>query len=159
MIQIQLLPRLIACTQGTMEQDVKATNKQDDHPFLLDSSYNSIRDPSARRFIRPVKDMHQLAQDQDGLRRNCVSCLDARTSDDSPAPHVIKRCRRVSFEYHADSSLDNLFETCDPKAIDESVRRLIMCQSRRRKVMLKLLLLLKCQATQSVVGVEKKSYK
>ena len=140
-----------------LEQDVKTNNKQDDHPFLLDSSDNSIRDSSARRFIRPVEGIHRLAQD--GLRRNCVSCLDARTSGDSSTPHVIKRCRRMSFEYHADSSLDDLFESCDPKAIDESVRRLIMCQSRRRKVMLQLLLLLKCQATQSEVGVEKKSYK
>ena len=61
----------------------------------------------------------------------------------------------MSFEYHADSSLDDLFESCDPTATDESVSRL-MGQSRRRKVMLQLLLLLKCQATQSVVGVEKK---
>lgn len=141
-----------------LEQDVK-TNKQDDHPFLLDSSDNSIRDSSARRFSRPVEDMHQLAQD--GLRRNCVSYSTSiqttRTSDDSSTPHV-QRCRRVSFEYHADSLLDDLFESCGPTATDESVSRL-MGQSRRRKVMLQLLLLLKCQATQSVVGVEKSSKK
>lgn len=120
------------------EQDVK-TNKQDDHLFLLDNSDKSIRDTSARRFSRPVKDI---------LRRNCVSMLATRTSDDSFTPHV-KRCRRVSFEYHADSSLDDLFESCDPTAADESVSRL-MGQSRRRKVMLQLLFLLKCQATQSL---------
>ena len=144
----------LAEIKALFEQDVK-TKKQDDHPFLLDSSDNSIRDSSARRFIRPVKDMHQLAQD--GLRRNCVSMLATRTSDDSSIPHI-KLCRRMSFEYNADSSLDDLFESCDSTATDESVSRL-MGQSRRRKVMLQLLLLLKCQATQSVVGVEKKSSK
>ena len=144
----------LAEIKALFEQDVK-TNRQDEHPFLLDSSDNSIRDSSARRFSRPIKDMHQLAQD--GLRRNCVSCLDASTSDNSPAPHI-KRCKRVSFEYYADSCLDDLFESCDPTATDESVSRL-MGQSRRRKVMLQLLLLLKCQATQSVVRVEKKSSK
>jgi len=145
-----------------LEQDAKSlkNNKQDDHSVLLDSSDNSIRDSSARRFSRPVKDMHQLAQE--GLRRNCVSypasIQTTRTSDDSSTPHA-ERCRRVSFEYHADSLLDDLFESCGPTATDESVSRL-MGQSRRRKVMLQLLLLLKCQAaTQSVVGVEKSSSK
>ncbi len=148
--------------KAPLEQDAKSlkNNKQNDHPFLLDSSDNSIRDSSARRFSsRPVKDMHQLAQE--GLRRNCVSypasIQTTRTSDDSSTPHV-QRCRRVSFEYHADSLLDDLFESCGPTATDESVSRL-MGQSRRRKVMLQLLLLLKCQATQSVVGVEKPSKK
>ena len=135
----------LAEIKALFEQDVK-TNKQEDHPFLLDSSDNSIRDSSARRFGRPVKEMHQLAQD--GLRRNCVSMLASRTSDDSSIPHI-KRCRRVSFEYHTDSSLDDLFESCGPMFTDESVSRL-MGQSRRRKVMIQLLLLLKCQATQSV---------
>ena len=44
----------LAEIKALFEQDVK-TNKQDEHPSLLDSSDNSIRDFSARRFGRPSR--------------------------------------------------------------------------------------------------------
>ncbi len=89
-------------------QDLRSLKKQD--PFLY-YSIPGVRN-AAVRF--DAVDLDRVAQD--GLRRSCISCpasIQTAAFSEEAAVVKVKRCKRLSFECHADLLLEDLIEDDD----------------------------------------------